>query len=181
MPDPTFLTKSGGDPVADFEALIKRLNSPPDTAILEAGKVIVADIRQRTFAGLEISGQPFIRYSPSYERQKGQINVDLYSKNAPPHMLDALSAQVDNGVLEVGIFGDAELAERARINNEGGRLRLKFAGFARKFKARSIARALALRTGLASLGIPARPWLGPSPQALEQAAAIIGKGILKGP
>lgn len=180
MPDPTFQMRGGGDPVAHFEALVGRFTHPSEEALATAGEIIVQDIRQRTLEGRSIDGGSFASYSPAYAKRKGQENVDLYSHYQQPHMLDLLQAKVVNNEIEVGIFNNERVAERARVNNEGGIVRTMAGRVKGKFTSLR-ARREAIKLGSRPTAIiPARPWLGPSPEALNKAASVIISDIVGG-
>ena len=179
MPDPTFLTRDGGDPVADFQSFVDRVYHPSEESLMTAGLIVRQQIREQALAGVSFTGTPFAPYSPDYERRKGQQNVDLYSKEMRPHMLDALDVRVSTNPpeIEIGIFGDDELALRARVNNEGGTVRTsagKIAGRYTSLKARRA--AVALGRSLYAR-IPARPWLGATQESLDRAGASLAQDI----
>src|ERR1019366_10236076 len=94
MPDPTFLTRNGGDPVAHFEALVGRFLHPSESSLMTAGLIISEDIRARTRDGVSFDGTPFAPYSQSYAKEKDQENVDLYSHYERQHMMDALEVKI---------------------------------------------------------------------------------------
>lgn len=96
----------------------------------EAGATLVQRIKARTAGGMDYTGAPFAPYSPTYSRVKGTSVPDLRSLRSRAHMMDLLdwrvgqigpgrSATADASVLEVGIFGDTEAAQRARWMNQG--------------------------------------------------------------
>lgn len=154
---------------------MRSIQHPPEESLAAAGEVLREEIRQRALSGLSFTGEPFAPYSDEYARRKGQTNVDLYSKKMPPHMLDAIQVKVGQDEIEIGIFGDEVLAERARVNNEGASIRTaagRKAGRYTSLKARRAAVALG-RSLFAK--IPARPWLGLTQQALDK----VGKAIVK--
>ena len=175
MPDPTFLTRDGGDPVAHFESLFNRFYHPSEESLMTAALVLREGIRERSLSGVSFDGSPFAPYSPAYAARKGQENVDLYGKNEPPHMLDVLGVRVnlDPPSIDIGIFDEEKVAIRAEVHNEGGATNAgRKAGKYKSLKAR--------RTAIASgkLGqIPARPWLGLDGPSLDRAGESIVQDI----
>ena len=177
MPDPTFLTRDGGDPVAHFESLVGRFLHPPEESLMTAGLVIREQIRERALAGRSFTGVPFAAYSPSYEARKGQSNVDLFSRNMEPHMLDLLDVRVDSDGIEIGIFNNEQAALRAQVNQEGGKIRTTAGHVKGKHTSlRARRAAVALGKSLYSR-VPPRPWLGVTAGDLDRAGALIVQEI----
>jgi hypothetical protein len=174
MPDPSFLDSKGGDPATSFEALINRFQNPSQQAVHSAALVLKEDIRKQALSGVSFTGQPFAPYSTAYARQKGQSNVDLFSKYAEPHMLDLLDARVTQGQIEIGIFDNPEAALRGRINQEGS----AFSGRRGGGRLKRIKSRILNIIGRLHGGVPARPWLGVSQRALDQAAQNLVKDIV---
>jgi hypothetical protein len=173
--EPSFLTRSGGDPVAAFEALINRFTHPSHDALQKAGLLITQAIRAKALSGVSYTGAAFAPYSASYAKEKGQTNVDLFSHYSRPHMLDVLESRITNNppMIEVGIFGNAEIAWRAQVNNEGGTFRTRAGKSKSRYQSKK-SRATAISAGKRATGtVPARPWLGIDDRTLDAAQAVI--------
>jgi hypothetical protein len=178
MADPSFLTPGGQDPAQHFLYFAEGLTNPLEGDLLAAGNYLRGEVRDRTYRGESLRGDRFANYSPAYAKKKNQTNVDLRSRGSGKHMLDALMVRIppDRRAIELGIFGDSDMATRAKVHNEGARVRTRqgrgkklitkgsFAGlgFARQKKG-----------GKPYADIPQREWLGAREVNLQIMARII--------
>ena len=197
MADPTFKAPNGQTPEKHFQAIMLDAQ-PTESDALLAGHYLRTRIRQRTFADQDVSGSGFIPYSPKYAKWKGQTNVDLYSKGPAKHMLDGLSvksgaselspgsnpmestSQPANSV-EIGIYGDSQMASRAKLHNEGGQ------GRTRQGTGRHIAPRLSRKFGVsirrqkkggrATYTMPQREFLGANQEDLDNMRKLIVEAI----
>jgi hypothetical protein len=163
MAAPTFTGPRGMAPSDHFLHLIEQTR-PTHEDLMLAGNWLRGEIRERTFRDESYAGGNFIFYSEKYAKQKGQTNVDLYSRKNNKHMLDALNVNVnaDNSAIEIGIFGDSEMATRAQLNNEGGTFRTRQGTGKKKLSAKKWGHDIRKQKagGQAYGTVPARPWLG---------------------
>lgn len=74
-------------------------------------------IKDRTLSGKDINGKPFPGYTPSYAKQKGQTNVDLYLSG---EMLDNLQIlKIGFNYITIGFSGSDELMGKVEGNITG--------------------------------------------------------------
>ena len=151
---------------------------PEDMAV--AGEWIVEKRRRETLAGISVEGGEFAPYSPEYVSRKGSSGVNLYSANRKlkggEHMLDALTYKVEpDSTLDVGIFGNAQLALEAEVQNEGATFRTRLGYGSEGFHNHPGRRQVNARgkRGKASATIPARHWLGATDADLTQMQQMI--------
>ena len=163
MADAFFVGPGGMDPRRHFVALAEAVTHPKEGDLLLAGNYLRGEIRDRTFAGLTVDSSPFASYSAAYAKRKGQTNVDLYSRGASRHMLDALTVRAGDSFIELGIYGDEAVATRAQVHNEGGQIPTRLGKGKGKPK----------KGGQAFATMPARPWLGATDSNLTHMAEII--------
>lgn len=173
--DDAFTTRNGGDPYQSFLLFIRDI-LPTAADIQKAGNWLVAKRRSETLGGRDVEGSGFAPYSAAYARRAGSA-VSLYSRNPRgEHMLDALKSQVvgegQTTSLEVGIFGNAQLATRARIQNEGGTIRTQLGYGNGGFKT-PLGIGRRQTKGKTFAKIPARHWLGATDQDLKHMQDII--------
>lgn len=139
---------------------------PTEEDLASVGQYLRQKIRKRTLADQSVDGGSFTGYSESYQKQKRQSQVDLYSRKSQRHMLDALDVQVSNNLIEVGIFNDEEIASRAKLHNEGGSVRTRQKkGAKRSWFRRSAARS--------SFTMPARRWLGATAEDISEMTSLL--------
>lgn len=178
----SFTGPGNSDPATHFGIFIHELQ-PTEADLLAAGQYLRGQIRDRTFRGQSVDGTPFFWYSPAYEKKKGQTNVDLYSRGASKHMLDALTVQASTEPLQIsiGIFGDAEVAMRAKVHNEGATIRTRLGtgkhkdiGASRRFGT-EIRRQK--KRGVASFSMPKREFLGATEEDIMNMRRIIVRSI----
>ena len=178
MIDVTFTDQDGNDPARSIIVYIRGV-MPNQDDMQKAGDWLVAKRRQETLAGQDIDGASFAPYSPAYAFRTGHSNVTLYSsKQRGEHMIDALKAiattETDGTTsLEVGIFGDAELAERARIQNEGGLVRTRFGYGNGGFKTPLGVGRRQPKGKKTFATIPSRRWIGASDADIQTMQEII--------
>ncbi len=154
--------------------------APNASDLQAAGDFLVNRRITETLNGKDVDGTGFAQYSPAYALRKGTSAVTLYSPDrkggSGEHMLEALEARVvDDGPtssLEVGIFGNAELAARAKIQNEGGTLRTRLGTGHGGFKT-PLGVGAKQKRGKALLEIPERRWLGASEEDLRDMQQVI--------
>lgn len=171
-----FLTRNGGDPYQSFLLFIRDI-FPTAADLKKAGNWLVAKRRSETLGGRDVEGAGFAPYSAAYARRSGVDGVTLYSrKSKGPHMLDVLDSRVvgdgQTTSLEVGIFGNEQLATRARIQNEGGTIRTRLGYGSGGFKT-PLGVGRRQNKGKTFAKIPARHWLGATDQDLKQMQDII--------
>ena len=106
---------------ADFAALADQIEFT-DADLLFGSQFIRSRILDRTAQGVDANGQPFQAYSAGYAKRKekagGRVDqVDLYSVEQHPHMLNAMLGRTNSDGFEVGFYG--EEAIRAEANDKG--------------------------------------------------------------
>ena len=178
--DAGFTTKDGRDAFESFRIFVESV-TPQAEDLQKAGDWLVDKRRQETLGGRDVEGNGFAPYSPNYALRVGTSVPSLYSRTTGPHMLDHLEAhtvsETDGTIsLEVGIFGDPELAERARVQNEGATIRTRLGMGHEGFK-QPLNVGRKQQRGKALLEIPERRWLGASDQDLLTMAGIISESI----
>jgi Phage virion morphogenesis family len=166
--DATFKGPGGRDPVAEFR-LLRFATTPTRADLLFGGNLLVAAIRDRTFAGTDVDGAAFAPYSPAYAKRKsgvlGHGRVDLFGADHHTHMLNALQTVVDgDATFGVGIYTNDELEARARVHNEGLTVRTRLGTGKGKPK----------KGGKSSFAMPKRHWLGASAAELDAIYDAIG-------
>ena len=175
MIDATFTDARGRDAAESFSLFVKDVQ-PRAEDLAKAGQWLVDRRRAETLSGRDVDGGTFAAYSPAYALRKGSSLVNLYSPNSKhsQHMLDALTYQTDTSsgqpALDVGIFGDADTAMRARVLNEGGTFRTRL-GYGQEGFVNHPGRRKP--KGKMYGVIPARHWLGVSDSDLQQMETII--------
>lgn len=180
-----FIGPGRTDPVGHTQLLFTEI-LPNEGDLLLAGQYLRNTIRDRTFRGEALTGGAFQKYSDAYAKKKGQTNVDLYSRGPSKHMLDALTARVEGGTsVEVGIFGDQEMATRAKVHNEGATIPVRKGDATKKSpRKRRLKGLLALFTDIefdervgSTFSMPRREWLGARLEDLNEMTRIIGRSI----
>lgn len=168
-------------PASKHFSLIMNEIQPTQSDNLLAGNILRGNIRDRTFADEDLRGGNFIPYSPAYAKWKGQHNVDLYSKGTGKHMLDALTVHATENEIEIGIFGDEEMAIRAKVHNEGAVVRTRLGtgkrtapGHSRKFGVQIFKQK---KGGKPYMTIPSRSWLGARASDIDQMRQAILNAI----
>ena len=183
--EPTkFVGPGNSDPSQHFAIFITNL-MPNEADILAAGEWMRGEVRDRTLRDESFLGGNFIPYTEKYAKQKGQQNVDLRSRYSQPHMLDALATRVTpvqngSGSIQVGIFGNEELASRAKLHNEGGIFRTrqgtgKHPYIGKRWGGMGLMRQK--RGGQGYAMMPRRDWLGARMEDLDTMRRIILNSI----
>ncbi|HEX4138361.1 MAG TPA: phage virion morphogenesis protein [Bryobacteraceae bacterium] len=169
--DATFTGDGGGDPIAQFHLVIREA-APTRADLLFGGSLLIAGIRDRTVAGVDVDGSPFAPYSEDYAKRKsgalGHGRVDLFGADHHTHMLNALQTVVDgDDSFGVGIYANDELEERARVHNEGLTIRTRLGSGRHKPK----------KEGKASFDMPQRRWLDANMSEVQSVNQAIGERI----
>jgi hypothetical protein len=169
--DATFTGNGGAHPIAQFRLAVQA-TSPTRGDLLFGGSLLVATIRDRTLAGMDVDGAPFAPYSEAYAKRKagglGHGRVDLFGADHHTHMLNALQTVVDSDAsFGVGIYTNDELETRARVHNEGLAVRTRLGSGKGKPK----------KGGKSSFDMPRRHWLDASQDEVETINAAIGERI----
>jgi len=181
----TSFTGPHGQAPADHFLHIMEASKPTHEDLQLAGQYLRGNIRDRTFADESYLGGNFIFYSPDYAKAKGQQNVDLYSRRSGKHMLDALTVNVppDLSAIEVGIYGDEDMASRAKLHNEGGEFRTRQGTGKHSYKNAKKKWGTDIRIqkkgGRGTGTMPARPWLGANDEDIAAMQKIIVDEIAK--
>ena len=167
----TFTGTNGAEPITEFR-LVVRNAKPTRGDLLFAGNLMVAAIRDRTFAGMDVDGAPFAPYSAGYAKRKsaglGHGRVDLFGAGHNTHMLNALQTVVDGEEsFAVGIFANDELEARARVHNEGLTIRTRLGSGKGKAK----------KGGKGSFTMPERRFLDASGADVEMIENAVGERI----
>lgn len=176
-----FTSANGADGFATLTIWLKEATTIEPQDLLAAGEWLAKKRAEETRSGRDVDGGLFAPYSPNYAFRKGSSTVDLYSAQRHEHMLDALQAQVEGDVLQVGIFNDDELATRARVTNEGAEVRTQLGMGREGFKNHPGRRQVNARgkKGKGSAVIPPREWLGASQADLDHMAELIIESVNK--
>lgn len=178
----SFTGPAGTDPAAHFALFLHDLE-PTEGDLLLAGQYLRNQVRDRTFRGESLDGGSFTPYSEEYAKRKGQTNVDLFSRGPSNHMLNALQvrAPMELREIELGIFGDEELATRARIHNEGGEVRTRLGRGGRVDLGASRRSGVEIRKqkkgGKPYSTMPKREWLGARQEDVDEMGRIIVDSI----
>lgn len=187
---PTFTGPGGADP---FDHLISIANGlvPTEGDLLNAGHLLRAQIRDRTFRGVDANGAPFTGYSAAYAKRKmarGRSGtVDLFGAEKNAHMLDGMtvkagSAKLDPGqepaadvnaspapanLIQVGFY-ESDQAVRARVHNEGGTVRTRLGKGKGKPK----------KGGVSSFSMPRRHFFDANREDIALMTRAIGERIM---
>lgn len=162
--------------VRSFELFVKDI-APTTEDIAKAGVYLVNKRRSQTLAGIDVEGDTFAPYSPATKKQ-GKAVVNLFGDKSETHMLDALTYRTPGASsLEVGVFGNAAIAERARVLNEGGQFRTRAGTGPEGFRNHPGRRQPRGKKLFAT--IPARYWLGASQEDLTAMSKIVVESALK--
>lgn len=173
----SFLDERGRDAFQSFSLFVQNLQIQ-ESDLEPAGEWLVEKRISQTLQGRDFEGLDFAPYSPQYGTRKKDSRVTLRGKGKGPHMLDALTYQIpEPGRLDVGIFDNPELAERARIQNEGAEIRTRIGGGLEGFKLHPGRKKP--KGKKSSLIIPARRWLGATSKDLEHMQEMIAKSALE--
>ena len=147
---PITFTGPKGEPPEHHILRIEQAATITTEDVLYAGEILRSRIRQRTLAGLDVHGGPFIAYSPAYAKRKaarlGSSDVvNLFGYEHHPHMLNAMLVRaggmelgpddhapaasanpqpVPATLLQVG-FWNEEAATKAQVHNEGATIRTR--------------------------------------------------------
>lgn len=167
----TFTSGNGTDPITEFH-LVVREAKPTNADLLFGGSLMIATIRDRTFAGMDVDGTPFTPYSEAYAKRKagslGAGLVNLFGADHHTHMLNALQTVADGDEsFGVGIYSNDELETRARVHNEGGTIRTRLGRGKGKPK----------KGGRASFDMPQRRFLDASADDIAMVENAIGDRI----
>jgi len=168
----TFTGTGGADPIAQFR-LAKFASDPTREELLFGGQLMIATIRERTFAGTDVDGAPFAPYSERYAARKaksvGGGLVNLFGTGHHTHMLNELQTIIaaDGKGFNVGIYTNDELEQRARVHNEGLTVRTRLGTGKGKPK----------KGGVSSFAMPRRRWLDASISEVEDVYRAIGERI----
>lgn len=181
----TFTGSNGADPVAEFRLDVQSVR-PLRSDLLLAGQLMIAAIRDRTFAGIDVEGGSFAPYSPAYAKRKsgalGHGRVDLFGADHHTHMLNALQTIVNSiepfkESFSVGIYSNDELETRARVHNEGATIRTRLGtGKHGKTRLRFHPETFGYK-GKASLNMPRRHWLGANAADVAMIENAVGARI----
>lgn len=171
MADANFRTPDIGLIIAEVQPTVEDL--------MAAGNLLRGKIRERCFNDEDLRGGQFIPYSASYAKRKGQQNVDLFSRGPSNHMLNALEARVppEANLIEVGIYGDEELATRAQIHDQGGtgRTRQGTGKTVAKRKSRQFGADIRKQKkgGKPTFDMPQRQFMGATQQDLDEMQRLV--------
>lgn len=171
----------GYEPIqTSFEILVRDVQ-PTGADIAKAGEFLVTRTRNNTQSGLDFEGIPFAAYSPATALKKKSSIVTLYGDHNGPHMLDALTYRNTDTSLEVGVFGNEQIATKAKVLNEGAQIRTRYGTGGEGFKTKpGRRRHKVLGKELKSVStIPARQWLGASDSDLTTMASIIANSAME--
>jgi hypothetical protein len=179
----TMTVGGGADPVHQI-MLAAEAALPTQADLLFGGQLQIANISKRTFAGMDVDGAPFVRYSAAYADRKakklGTGVVNLFGADHHTHMLNALQVLVDGETeFGVGIYANEELAVRARVHNEGATIstRLSYGAFEAAEYGYGPRNPRRYKRAKATFEIPRRYWLGASSDDVAGIADAIGERI----
>lgn len=174
-----FETPGGMVPSDHFKIVLYNIQ-PNEGDLMLAGEFQRGNMRDRSFAGVDINGHPFVPYTPGYAKQKGQTNVDLFGRKASKHMLNALTVQVpsDASSINIGIWDDGELATRAQVHNEGATIRTRSGKGKAKPRKSKMERLFGIEMEhRTSFRMPQREFLGATEQDTNDMGQIIVNSI----
>ncbi len=172
----TFTSKTNGTPERDFYLFMQNV-VPKQEDVKVFADFLLHKIVSDATAGLDINGAPFAPYSPT-SRKKGPVT--LRSQGSGPHLLDSVEYRwdgPDSTSFELGIFDNYELATRAQTLNEGGIIRTAYGSKLGLKRPKKQFRKIGNKYKRTYFEIPARNWLGASPQTLQQGEEMIFKSI----
>lgn len=178
MPIDVELKAENGQEATQVAYLLVKYSDIEPGDLQKAGDWLADHRALDTYSGRNVDGGNFAPYSPAYALKKGSSTVNLYSNKSTTHMLHEVKARVEGDELQVGIFNDAQLAQRAKVLNEGGTFPKKF-GKAREehvmatgdYHSRSMAYSSKAK-GSPYIQFPAREWLGANQQDLDHMCEI---------